>query len=128
MDKILDLIRDRKWDMLLILGLLLTISIVSPFAIKWAVSTAIIETLSPIEESIDALEESVECLEDMQIAEIIDRGIAGYKKVQTIEQLESSTQNAASIKIALRTPEARIILFAIDRERTLLFEEYFQSE
>lgn len=118
MTEILDLIRKRKWDTLIIGGLVAIAIITIPISVKYTMDKSFKENLTPIYNSIQKIEHR-------QVDEIIDRGIAAYKKIYELSQLESSTQNATSIKIALRTPEARDILFQIDRERTLLFEQYF---
>lgn len=133
---VVKLIRERKWDTLVILIAVVLLAISTPITFKHivgeSVETGITKAIVPIADAIiknsEQLEENsqrLKNLEDMRISEIIDRGIAAYKKISTVDQLETSTQNAASIKIALQVPEARAILFKIDREKTLLFEDYF---
>lgn len=118
MTDVIELIRARKWDTLIMVGLIAVLIITIPLTIKYTMAKSFEENLAPINNAIQKME-------SRQVNEIIDRGIAAYKKIHEIEQLESSTQNATSIKIALRTPEARSILFQIDRERTLLFEKHY---
>lgn len=138
---IVELIRKRKWDSLVTWILVVLLGISLPLSVRAVlydkagdivnenlapiVAEAVSEALKPTIEAVTTIDRRVKNLEDMRISEIIDRGIAAYKKIETVDQLESSTQNAASIKIALRVPEARDILFKIDREKTLLFEEFF---
>lgn len=118
--KIAELIRERKWDLLIVIALLTIIAVMTPLSVNYIIEKAIGRTIEPLSEAVIQLERR-------QIDDIIERGVAGYKKVDSIEKLESSTQNAASIRLALKEPKAREILYKIDMEKTMLFEEYFFS-
>lgn len=120
MIKIAELIRERKWDLLIVIALLTIIAVMTPLSVNYIIEKAIGRTIEPLSEAVIQLERR-------QIDDIIERGVAGYKKVDSIEKLESSTQNAASIRLALKEPKAREILYKIDMEKTMLFEEYFFS-
>lgn len=124
-ERIIILIRARKWDTILILVLLMVLAVTVPIASAAAISDAVRSSMKPLTESIQRVEESITTIEAFETNVLIERGIAGYKKVDTIEQLERSTQNAASIKLALMSPDVRDILFTLDPERTKMFEQYF---
>lgn len=121
MGKFIDLILQKKWAAALILILMTVVLIMAPAFVSQKIDLAFHENLGPVNDT-------VERIEQMKISEIIDRGVAAYNKCKTVEDLESSTQNGMSIKIALRTPQAREILYMIDHERTRIFFEYFYPE
>lgn len=129
---IMELIRERKWDSLIILVLLIIIGVTIPLATSYAMSKGLQEGLAPINDTIESMDERIRTIDERtlliqkgELEEITSRGIQAYKKIFTIEDLENNTQNSASIEIALRHPESYNVLFQIDRERTLLFEQYF---
>lgn len=120
MEKILNLIRDRKWDTLIFIVMLAIITVTSPFAIRWGIQSA----LSP-------LVVKVEKIYDIQYRQIQKSAIAAYDKIngdteqEWVDKLESSTQNAVAIEIALSFPEIKEVLMTIDRKRTEFFCKYF---
>lgn len=120
MVKFLDLVLEKRWMAVVLLLLISVVSFAGPLAVRQAVNDSMKEMLTPIIES-------VECIEEIQFQQVLEGGIAGYKKINgDLDKLESSTQNSAAIKIALSIPRIRDILFTLDRENTLLYEEYFR--
>lgn len=135
-----DSVKSKKgWGVVTLSILLSLISILffslSPGALKSAVREATEEALyiqiEPMKQHLDENTIMLERLEEIQSSQVLQNGIAGYKKFEKYslselpEKLESSTQNSAAINIALRVDSARTILYQIDPERTKYFEEYF---
>lgn len=125
--------------MVLIISALLWISSIlflglSPGALKSAVHEAttevIIQELEPIHKNLEENSVRLECIEEIQNSQVLDGGIAAYKKFESVaekdlpKKLESSTQNAAAIRIALRVESAKDVLYQIDPDRTKYFLEY----
>jgi len=131
-----------KKGVLIVAGLLFALSFLffslSPGALKNAVNEAttdvIIKELKPINKKLDENCERLEKLEEIQSSQVVNNGIAAYKKFENVpieelpSKLESSTQNSSAIMIALRVDNAKDILFQIDPVRTKYYQDYFDIE
>ena len=127
MMEFLDLIRQRKWDTLIMIALMILVSSMTPVFIKAAMNNVLKEHMAP-------MKASLENLETYRNAEILERGIAAYKKfdglsgIKLEEKLESSTQNCASAHLALMVPSIRPQLVLMDMELTFELLDYFNLE
>ena len=124
MGKMIEFIQKKKYEMIVIVVLLIVLFAVIPMAITHSVDSAIGKHLEPINQYIVKMDEKINEISDRQLADITERGIAAYSKIYSIQELKDNTQNAI---IALATPRVRDILFSIDKDRTLLFEQYFKG-
>ena len=125
MVEVLELIRNRKWDSIVILSLLLIIGLAGPMATARAVSLAIEEEMAPFIADLAEIKE-------ITIDEVSGGGIAGYKKFIDYENenelftaMDKSTQNAEAIRRALNVPQARDVLVKLDSSKVAMFERYF---
>jgi outer membrane phospholipase A len=125
MNKLLEFIKEKRFEMIVIAVLIIVLFAAIPSVIQASVDNAISRHLDPINDYIMAMDSKIDLISERHVEDITERGIAAYKKIYTIEDLQNNTQNAISIKIALKTPSARNILYSIDSERTMLFEDYF---
>ena len=125
LERILMLIRARKWDTIVMLGLLMLLSITAPVTIGVTVSDGIKEALEPLAVSLEETKDSVQSLEDFNITSLKNSAIVAYNKIATIEDLIPLTQNGLAIREGLRVPEIREVLIVIDKARTEEFERFF---
>lgn len=133
---VLELVRTRKWDTLLILGLLTVAMVAVPVwvtqkqkGIAEEVNQPIYDLLDKMDQRQEKTDQTIDRLCEIQEKQILESAIAGYKKINgNLEKLESSTQNAAAIKMGLLVAEVREILYSVDNEATKMYMEYFGIE
>lgn len=118
--------KEKKWDLIVITILILVISVVLPLATKYAVQESVQKSIAPMQIQLSQIDSNVAYISTIQTKQILENGLAGYKKISTIDQLETNTQNAAAIKTALSIQSIRDILFSVDRDKTIMFEDYFK--
>ena len=123
--EIIKLIRERKWDMIIILFLLVAASIMLPFYISGTINSTIGKSIEPVVLATESVQESVDSMMQLQIDDTMDRAIAAYNKIKTVDDLNPLNQNGVSIKRGLAIAEVRNALFVLDPVRTKQFEEYF---
>lgn len=125
MIEVVKLIRERKWDLLIVFVLLVIVAILMPLATRQAVNDAIVEGLQPLTIAVEETRESVKSLEQWNVTSLQNSAIVAYNKIETIDDLDPLTQNGLAIREGLKVPEIRDVLASIDLERTLTFEAYF---
>ena len=125
MIEVVKLIRERKWDLLIVFVLLVIVAILMPLATRQAVNDAIVEGLQPLTIAVEETRESVQSLERWNVTSLQNSAIVAYNKIETVEDLDPLTQNGLAIREGLKVQEIRDVLASIDLERTLLFEAYF---
>ena len=125
MIEVVKLIRERKWDLLIVFVLLVIVAILMPLATRQAVNDAIVEGLQPLTIAVEETRESVKSLEQWNVTSLQNSAIVAYNKIETIDDLDPLTQNGLAIREGLKVPEIREVLASIDLERTLTFEAYF---
>lgn len=125
MIEVVKLIRERKWDLLIVFVLLVIVAILMPLATRQAVNDAIVEGLQPLTIAVEETRESVKSLERWNVTSLQNSAIVAYNKIETIDDLDPLTQNGLAIREGLKVPEIREVLASIDLERTLTFEAYF---
>lgn len=128
LERILILIRTRKWDTLIFITMLALIGVLSPLAIGEMVSNSIADALEPLSTAIEDTRESLQSLEEFNVISVQNSAIVAYNKIKTVEDLEPLTQNGLAIREGLRNQRIREVLASIDLERTRLFEQYFFGE
>lgn len=139
--KIVDMVRERKWDMLIVLGLITLLgltfaglAITVPRALTNEVNETITENMVNITASIVDIQEDISEINERDFNQIQNSGLAAYKKFEglrgdeLIDKLKSSTQNAYAAKTALSDPGIYEILSLVDRELTLEISAYFEIE
>lgn len=126
--KIFELVRERKWDTLIFIGMLIIVAVAVPPAVRSFVIDAVAKQFEPVVEAIDDTRMSVRSIEEYNEAALRNSAIVAYNKIQTVEDLEPLTQNGLAIREALKVPEIRSVLASIDLERTRMFERYFSGE
>lgn len=115
MFEVMKLIRERKWDSLVTWALLIIVGVTVPIAVG-----------VQFERIIDPIVERIEQMESRELSELTQRAIAAYGIINTIEDLQVNPNNRINIYLGLQVDSIRTILFEIDRDRTLLFEDYFR--
>lgn len=129
-----DLIIKKKFSLFVITVLLVIITVLVPFSIKFVIGSTFENKMNPIMKSLTGLEGNVKSLYDMEIDQIKGAAIAGFKKFQGCEtqedlflKMDSSSQNTEAIRRALLYPESKILLVQLDPQKTKLFELYFSG-
>lgn len=147
--RIMDLVRNRKWDMLIVIalvvissGLTTILAFTVPAALETVVKKAIAEEMSlyrlEMNKNIDTLTKSIASLQKdfnennaRNLDQLEEKGIAACKKFRglsgnaLINALNANTQNAVNIKLAMQVPSIYDRLFRIDRNLILELKEYF---
>lgn len=125
MNKLLEFIKEKRFDLIVITILVVLLFAAVPYVIHDSINTSIASYMEPINNKIEQMDNRLTSVENKQTEDLTSRGIAAYKKVFTIDDLQENTQNAVSIQLALEDQKARNILLNIDSARTLMFEDYF---
>ena len=123
-----ELVRQRKWDTLIFIVLLIIIAFAVPPAVRGFVRDAVSDEFEPVGAAIDETRASVQAIEEYNQRALQNSAIVAYNKIQTVEDLDPLTQNGLAIREALRNPEIRNVLASIDLQRTMLFEQYFSVQ
>ena len=126
--KVVELVRQRKWDTLIFIGMLIIIAFAVPPAVKSFVEDAVSEQFEPVVTAIEEIREGVQANEEFNTASLRNSAIVAYNKIQTVEDLDPLTQNGLAIREALKIPAIREVLASIDLERTRIFEQYFSGQ
>lgn len=125
MTNIINWLREKKWDMIIILTLFTIVSLILPVAIKATITDTLSNLLVPVMEDIDEVRGGVKSLERFNMAGLQNSAIVAYNKVETIADLEPLTQNGLAIRDALAYPEIYEALATLDPVRTREFYSYF---
>lgn len=126
--KVIELVRTRKWDTLIFIGMMVVLALIVPFAVRGFVADAISQQFEPVIESIAETRDSIQALEEFNVVSLRNSALVAYNKIETVDDLEPLTQNGLAIREALKVPEIREVLASVDLERTRAFERYFAGE
>ena len=128
MNKLFDLIMEKKWAAVIIFLLLSSLIITGPVWGAYKVTGVVKEELKPIILEIQEIKDSIDHVSDIQFKQLYGSAIAAYDKFDTIEDLEnsSSSQNKNAIQLGLEVEEVRALLLLANRAKTMMFMEYFQ--
>ena len=127
MTKIIELIMEKKWLAVAIFLLFTVVVVTVPVWASYQIGEVVREEIKPLKEDIQAMGESVENIESVQFKQIYGSAIAAYDKFDSLEDIQnsSSSQNKNAIELGLSIPKVRELLLLANREKTLIFIEYF---
>ena len=124
-ETIANLLKNKKWDTLIIIALLAILFIAVPAAINYTINKSIDnsldEHLKPMQEMIESINSDVSELKHKSECELKERAVAAYSKIETVEDLNNNPSNMINIKMGLTDDDTRSLLMTLDKDRTLLF-------
>lgn len=125
---IVKMLWERKWDTFIVLIFVVLSAVAEPIANRSNTRDVVREEVAPIVESIQALEAFNVVQLEKEMQNLTDEAVVAFDtKILTVEDLQPLTQNGLAVRNGLRVPEIRAILAAMDLQRVLEFEQFFEG-